>query len=281
MNGDALLSCWQQELAGLKQRYYAAEFAALVAFIGMQNLLWPLWLRLCNQQGKELAASRQSRSLSDPQLHHSPWFCLLCPVEPQTAWGLVRAPGLADSSLVMSELMDPEIGMSLSTLHGSSPFIYGKTATTFTRWGVYRAVESSGPFIVSIKEEPATFDARGAKTSRFQIQLPFLNCEAVLADLPLWLKSLKTVESDLAELIDSLPSEGGEAVLSGFDTSMSLLWSQLQDAGIIECSPFAKEESGWRLGLRQSKKEMAFHGVFILLGDHQRLWRELQSLTLP
>jgi len=267
-----------QGLRELKQRYSEAEFAAMVAFIGIQNILWPMWLKICSGQGHQLHVSKLSRSTGDPLIHQSPWFCLLNPVDPLTAWGLVHGSGLSDSSAVLPELLDSEVGMSLTTFHSSSAFIYAKTAATFTRWGVYNAVENSGPNLGAIKEAPAVFDASGAKTNVFQLYIPFLNCERLLGDLPLWYTSTESAKDELNNLSSRLsPQDGDDAVINLFYDYAGQLWKLLQAEGIVECAPFNKEESGWRLSFRRQKKAAVFHGVFILLGDHKKLWQEMQG----
>jgi hypothetical protein len=222
-----------------------------------------------------------SKNLSDPLLFEAPWLCLFKAVDPSTAWILVKGVNLASSKEVLDDLIQPEVGMTFTTLGDAKQEIfYEKATVVFKRWGVLRSADGIGETFGALANAPEI--SAGGSSNVSSLRLPLFSCEALIHDLPLWVQSTEKLQGELMEIAKSNLTNRQTSLSHSdiFDRLAAALWLELQNIGLLSCAPFhAKERFSFARAL-QRKKESRFHGIIILRGDYQKLWQEINLLNL-
>ena len=271
-----VLAEYKASLLELQPHYEEAVFTGLVAFLGIQNGLWPLWIQLCDKLGHPMSETEQLQKLSDPDIHLLPWFCATNPFTPEAAWMLVRGSGLPDSASVYPELMRSDICSTLLTISQQEPTIfYGQAADVFGRWGLYTDRQKLDVFgtVRDFDELPSE--------GRSELHVPAVHCERLLADWSLWRNALLSVVDELRFFLEECVASRGTSAPKpslrlDFLRLASALWDLLLEAEIIHCAPFdAGKVPFW--DIFRAKKTLKFHGFMVLFGDHYQLWKEFSK----
>ena len=271
-----ILAVYKPSLLELQPRYEEAVFSGLVAFLGIQNGLWPLWIHLCDKIGHPINETEKLHLLTDPDLHQLPWFCATNPFTADAAWMLVRGSGLPDSATVFPELMRSDMCSTLLTLNQQEPTIfYGQAAEVFGRWGLYTDRQKLDVFgtVRDFDELPSE--------GRSELHVPAVHCDRLLTDWPVWHKASLSVVDELQSFAkDCGMSRSTSAVEISlkldFWHMVSAMWDQLLEEEIIHCAPFdTGKVPFW--DIFRAKKTLAFHGFMVLFGDHHQLWQEMHQ----
>ena len=256
--GKEMAAHWCISLQNIASLYEAPAFTGLVAFLGVQNGLWPLWLDVCAGLGVALSAEERVFRLEDPTLQDLPWFCIFNPIDPLSSWVHVKGSNLPDSLEVLPELSHRDLDLTIQTMSTEYKVVtHGRAESVLKLWGIANGWQAQGELM--------------------QVFLPFVQVDQLVDEWPLWQQSIFTLKELVEHLAKELVSEGYQAVdlRFAFHELMDILWSALQESEMITCAPFGQDIVMRFLGLR--KKPNSFNSILVVLGDHQKLWMRINA----
>ena len=274
---EILTSC-ESSLLELKQRYDDAIFTALVAFLGIQNSMWPLWTKTCKDLGYAIEDTYKVLRLTDLEIHKLPWFCVVNPFTEDASWLLVRGSGLPDSALVFPELMRADVCATMFTLNQDEPpILYGQASEIFYRWGLYTDRQKLDVFgtVWGFSELPSE--------GRSELHIPIAYCEQLLGDWSLWYQSFLPLQDLFITFVRHCIALDSSSISSSslrwhFLSMADALWMLLLDSRIIQYAPFDQGKSSF-WDIFRTKKALTFHGFMALFGNHQQLWQEIKKMS--
>ena len=277
-----VLTYYEGSLLELKHKYDDATFTALVAFLAIQNGMWPLWIKTCKDLGCALEDVDKVLRLTDPMIHKLPWFCVVNPFTEDASWLLVRSSGLPDSTLVFPELMRADVCATMLTLNQEEPpILYGQASDIFDRWGLYTDRQKLDVFgtVWGFSELPSE--------GRSELHIPQIDCEQLLEDWPLWYQTLLPLQGLFTTFVKHCITLNSSSVSSS-SSSLSLrwhflcmadaLWTLLLENKVIQYALFDQGKSSF-WDIFRAKKTLTFHGFIVLFGDHQQLWQEIKRMS--
>ena len=275
----AALNAWQEGLVPLRENYTISDFSALVSFFGLGSNLWSLWLKCCNDLEQPLSRDEVVFNMEDSALHTYPWASLFNPIDPHTAWVLTRGPNLPDTGETMPVFLRRDICMSLQSLgFNSYPTMYGESGTILERWGIYEpGQETTDPVGVTIGtdlQELQLLSGRGPK-----LLVPILSCQLLQEAWPSWHQASLSVQEILLDMAKecSLHKGGISQVKETFLHFAAALWQVMLDQELVYCAHFQVRRLPWWHIFSRRNTTITFHGILVLVGDHQQLWQQIKE----
>ena len=163
--------------------------------------------------------------------------------------------------------------MTLQTFDGrGQPIIYGHAAQVFQRWDIYDEPPKGGDVLGATRLAKMSA-GRVGNTER--LRLPQLQCEHLIQEWPLWFASLEPMCENMRDIITQISADDGELLPQAYRIYAASIWQMLKSNGIVRCSPFRTHNLSLRDYIFPHAKPMEFHGVILLLGEHNSLWHEI------
>ena len=256
--GKEIAAHWRLSLQNVASLYETPAFSGLVAFLGMQNGLWPMWLDLCVRQGVTFQPKERVFRLDDPEMQQNPWFCIFNPIDPGSSWVHVKGYNLPESTEVLPDLAHKDFDLTIQTMTADYKIVaQGRAEEVLRLWGIVHDWQAQGELM--------------------QVFLPYVQVEQLLDEWPLWQQSVFTLQGLMEQLVRECVLQGctSAQLRSVFHELMDVVWSAMQEDKLITCAPFGQDTVMRFLGLR--KKPNSFNGILVLLGDHQKLWMRISA----
>ena len=269
---------WFPEIITLKDKYLENQrqlFPGLVAFLGMQLSLWPIWLQGITKSSMSYNKEETDYQLQNPSIHLLPWYCLFQSVSDTAGWVLVRGENLPETISLFNELQDPQVNKILSMLdsHGRT-MVYGQAKELFNACGALNDNR-----LHQVEESVSGLGNRVIRNEYgylYRLTLPTLQVEQIISDWSFWKQAVMPLIPTIFELAsDHAQFSTFAEAKNEFHKLMQILWKELSFRRIINCGPFIPSQSMPSLNLfwRRDRKQESFSGLMLVLGDHQQLWR--------
>lgn len=267
-DGIAVAEAWQPALAALAAKHgdrisdWERVWPGLIALIGFQSVLWPLWTCATRRSDEQAPMTYAVPPVEQSQ---PVWRFAYQSVVGRVAWALAGGPGLGEFDRAQAILRQREVAQTLASLDERGKVVVYGTA--------------------SLQLVPLL----GRRLSReADIGLPICDCENVAAMLPDWREGVAPLRSALARAADRFeewrrgedfgtPKQADEeAIRLGYACLAWHVWRALQDRGCFRAGAPERQRG---FGLFGRKRVPApFSGVLLLRGDHYELWRKVKQL---
>jgi len=276
---QALVDLWRSDLAKLQVAYCEAEFAAMVAFVLIQNGLWPLWISVSAALGNPVSNALRSFRLMDDLVYEQPWICLTNPITADVACIIVHGSNLPSLSIVLPQLLKRDMCMTLAevTPNGLIVNMYGEANQVLEQWGLYDPEsEPADPFNEAIIFA-RTFSRSGGTR---KILIPVLDCAQIITYITNWFRfvliSYELIRNFQVHIYDSHGTKASAREV--FVNLAAKIWEELLLKNIICCGGIEKEKRSLRNVFTKRDRAVLFRGICLLQGDYSLLWQKFSEL---
>lgn len=283
-DGSAVAVTWQPTLAALVVKYgervpdWERIYPGLIALIGFQSMLWPLWV---NAARRAVAHTREcspgAAGHADewaPMIYTAPkaepgqpiWRFAYHSVSDRVAWALAHGPGLVEFDSTLAILQHRDVLQTLSSLDERGRVVcYGLAPLQL---------------LPLLGKRPV---------GEVEIELPICDCATIEAMLPDWRDGVEPLKPVLARAAGRLTEwrqaesaarsalTDEDVIRLGYACLAWHVWRELQDRGCFQARPPERPKG---FGLFGRKRERgSFMGVLLLRGDHWELWQKVKQLV--
>lgn len=270
-DGTSVAQAWQPTLGALAAEHgervpdWGRVFPGLIALVGFQSILWPLWVSTVAATS-ERAPMTYTAPTAEPG--QPVWRFAYQSVADHVAWALAGGPGLVEFARAQAILQQRDVVQTLASLDERGKVVlYGSASLQLL------------PLL-------------GRRLSgEADIGLPICDCQEIATMLPDWRDGVEPLRPVLARAADRLAQwrQGERTGAPGLSDEEGLrlgyaclawhVWRALQDAGCFRAGA-SERPKGFGL-LKRQREPAPFNGVLLLRGDHWELWRKVKQLIRP
>ena len=250
----ALYTLWKPALveqSSLYQGDSAGVFPGLVAFMGIQNVLWPEWLRLCAMHGVDVQPKDKAYTLQDDNFHDYSWYTLFLSYSPSTALALTGGLAWPSSTQMSVALRAADVQYSLATMESDGKMLLSGTAR--------EKLTSSG---ISV-------------SGRDELNIPGITCEALQALWPVWQEMTAPVFPAFDAFVEQCHSDALFTVRYTFAQLADALWREMVADLLFEQHIAKPKTFMQKIGLARTPR--LYQGVLLIQGDYENLWETMQQ----
>ena len=263
---------WEPGLRSLLKRFSSpaddSTYAAITSFLGLHCALRLEWYPACNGVPSEGNSHNPTFPLDE-------WTCLFRPLTGSTAWGLVHGTGLPPAGATFADMEKSAVRQSVLDLYDSET----QKATAGTDFSVSRSGMRTYA-TMHLQEAQDIFHQWGIyQGADALLRIPVLSCKVLAQQWPYWQESVRPLRSILQQHGAEEESLCTEVKLSStYGYFANCMWLLLQEHGLLNIALWQKPTLGNLFGL--SKPSQSFNGIFVVVGDHTRLWQGIGSANV-
>jgi len=253
---QVIIAKWLPSIEQLKNEYGIAkesEFASLLAFLGFQLTLWPVWLMICQREGEQLAPELINTNTKEDITMDISWHAVYGVINELLGWYVIQSGSLKSTVKVIEAMKRLEVRQVISqSTQGQALSFWGVATEQLNGLGIYAGANR-------------------------KLKVPVLTVEELQARRPLWLQLRDQAIEPMEQLVRVAIHEGKRQrhLKNVYNLLIASIWNEMIARGIIVCGPAKSRSFLSSIGLK--KEPQIFSGLCLIYGDHRKLWQQLEG----